>query len=257
MKRSESAILTTHVGSLVRPVEIRKALLAQQMGRPFADDTFQMVLTASVRDVVRQQAEVGLDIPSDGEFGKAHWIGYVRTRLSGVDLSKMRPPPSADKPPPLNIKDRVDFADFYRAYEPVQRYDWIPPEPGKPLPNIDELSMMPTPHFTGEVKYIGHDALARDIDNFRAALTNNEFVEAFMPTASPMAVEMGKSNPHYRTDEEFLYAIADALREEYKAIVDAGFLLQVDDAWLPITFDLMRDRPREEVVNIAQHELRR
>jgi 5-methyltetrahydropteroyltriglutamate--homocysteine methyltransferase len=126
--------------------------------------------------------------------------------------------------------DRTQFADFYAAYEPVQRYDWSG-DPAAPL------TRLPAPiqfaKFTGPISYKGSASVHRDIGNFKAALAAAGAAEGFMPTAAPMAVELGQTNPAYKTDEEFVYALADALHEEYKAIVDAGLLLQVDDAVLP------------------------
>jgi 5-methyltetrahydropteroyltriglutamate--homocysteine methyltransferase len=227
MLTSTERILTTHVGSLVKPQPIREALAAQQAGRPYDEQAFQQQLADAVTEVVRDQVAAGVDVPSDGEFGKAHWVWYVTDRLNGVEPADLG---EAEMAWWMRTNDRVDFAEFYAAYEPVQRYDWSG-DPAAPLIRL------PAPiqfaKFTGPISYKGSASLQRDIGNFKAALTAAGAAEAFLPTAAPMAVELGQTNPAYKTDEEFVYALADALAEEYKAIVDAGFLLQVDDAVLP------------------------
>jgi 5-methyltetrahydropteroyltriglutamate--homocysteine methyltransferase len=227
MLTSTERILTTHVGSLVKPQPIREALAAQQAGRPYDEEEFHQQLADAVNEVVRDQVAAGIDVPSDGEFDKAHWVWYVTDRLNGVESADLG---EATMSWWMLTNDRVDFAEFYRAYEPVQRYDWS----GDPTAPLIRL---PAPiqfaKFTGPVSYKGSASLQRDLQNFRAAVTAAGAAEAFLPTAAPMAVELGQTNPAYQTDEEFVYALADALAEEYKAIVEAGFLLQVDDAVLP------------------------
>jgi 5-methyltetrahydropteroyltriglutamate--homocysteine methyltransferase len=226
VKTSTERILTTHAGSLVKPRAIREALAAQQAGKSYDEEEFRQKLADAVTEVVRDQADAGVDVPSDGEFGKAHWVWYVTDRLDGVEPTDLG---EAEMAWWMRTNDRVEFAEFYAAYEPVQRYDWS----GDPTAPLIRL---PAPiqfaKFTGPVSYKA-SALHRDIENFKAALAAVGAVEAFMPTAAPMAVELGQQNPAYKTDEEFVYALADALAEEYRAIVDAGLLLQVDDAVLP------------------------
>ena len=211
----------------MKPRAIREALAAQQAGKPYDEQSFRRQLADAVTEVVRQQADVGVDVPSDGEFGKAHWVWYVTERLEGVEPAGLG---EADLSWWMRTNDRVDFAEFYAAYEPVQRYDWSGDQTAP-------LIRLPAPiqfaKFTGPVSYKGAAATRRDIENFKAALAAVGSEEAFMPSASPMAVELGQQNPAYKTDEEFVYALADALAEEYRAIVDAGLLLQVDDAVLP------------------------
>jgi 5-methyltetrahydropteroyltriglutamate--homocysteine methyltransferase len=227
MLRSTDRIVTTHVGSLVKPQPIREALAAQQAGTPYDEESFPSQLADAVTEVVSEQVGAGIDVPSDGEFSKAHWVWYVTDRLNGVEPADLG---EAKMSWWMLTNDRTQFADFYAAYEPVQRYDWSG-DTGAPL------TRLPAPiqyaKFTGPISYKGSASVHRDIDNFKAALAAAGAAEGFMPTAAPMAVELGQTNPAYKTDEEFVYALADALHEEYKAIVDAGLLLQVDDAVLP------------------------
>jgi 5-methyltetrahydropteroyltriglutamate--homocysteine methyltransferase len=220
-------ILTTHVGSLVKPNDLRAALAARQVGHPYDEAAFGQRLTEAVADVVRRQLDAGIDVPGDGELGKAHWVWYVTERLEGVEPAPLG---EAQLSWWMRSNDRLEFADFYAAYEPVQRYDWSG-DPAAPL------SRLPAPiqfaRFSGPVAYKGGAAVRRDIDNLRAALHASPAEEAFLASASPMAVELGQTNPAYSDPEEFVYALAEALRQEYLAIVDGGFLLQVDDAVLP------------------------
>jgi 5-methyltetrahydropteroyltriglutamate--homocysteine methyltransferase len=227
MLTSTDRIVTTHVGSLVKPQPIREALAAQQAGTRYDEESFDRQLADAVTEVVSEQVGAGIDVPSDGEFSKAHWVWYVTDRLNGVEPADLG---EAQMSWWMLTNDRTQFADFYAAYEPVQRYDWSG-DAAAPL------TRLPAPiqfaKFTGPISYKGSASVHRDIDNFKAALAAAGAAEGFMPTAAPMAVELGQTNPAYKTDEEFVYALADALHEEYKAIVDAGLLLQVDDAVLP------------------------
>ncbi len=236
MKRSRERILTTHAGSLVRPPEIIEVLKAEAFGEPYDQEAFAQRLRTAVVEVVRRQAEVGIDIPSDGEFGKVGWNNYVLERFSGLELREL--PPGAT---PLGRgKDRRDFADFYAVWNQVERTIWLPPEVAQAVPATGALTARWV--CTGPIGYKGHAAIQRDIANFKAALAEVGVEEGFLPVAAPGSVEASHPNEYYASDEEYLYAIADALHEEYRAIIDAGLLLQVDDAFLPYVYDWMVDR---------------
>ena len=199
MKRSVERILTTHAGSLPRPAD----LLAMAPGQA----AYAERVRRAVADVVRQQAAHGLDVVTDGEMSKPSFITYVTERLSGFEPSRE---PGAV--PWAGSKEATAFPEFY---EPTLRQS----------PNAA------APRFvcTGPVAYVGHARVQADIDNLRAALTGVRVEEAFIPAISPSNVEGRQRNAYYKTDEEYLFAIAEAMREEYRAIVDAGFLLQIDD----------------------------
>lgn len=236
MKRSTERILTTHAGSLVRPPEIIAVLKAEAFGEPYDPEAFTRHLRTAVADVVRRQAEVGIDIPSDGEFGKVGWNNYVLERFSGLELREL---PSGTTPLGRG-KDRRDFADFYAVWNQVERTIWLPPEVARAMPPTGALTARWV--CTGPLSYKGHAAIQRDIANFKAALAAAGVEEGFLPVAAPGSVEASHPNEYYPSDEAYLYAIADALREEYRAIIDAGLLLQVDDAFLPYVYDWMVDR---------------
>ncbi len=236
MKRSTERILTTHAGSLVRPPEVIAVLKAEAFGEPYDPEAFARGLRTAVAEAVRRQAEAGVDIPSDGEFGKVGWNNYVLERFSGLELREL--PPGAT---PLGRgKDRREFADFYAVWNQVERTIWLPPEVAQAVSATGTMTARWV--CTGPISYKGHAAIQRDIANFKTALAAAGIAEGFLPVAAPGSVEASHPNEYYPSDEAYLYAIADALREEYRAIVDAGLLLQVDDAFLPYVYDWMVDR---------------
>ncbi len=219
MKRSTSRILTTHVGSLIRPDALQDFLRAKQGGKPLDEAAYQACLTSSVADVVRQQADAGIDVVSDGEFGKSiSWSQYVLERLSGFE----RRPIKTGANPFARGADRTRFAEFYAELD------------ARETPATVSESIC-----VGPVKYTGQAALQRDIDNFKAALKGAPAEEGFLPVAAPASVIPDRKNEYYKSDEECLQAIADAMRTEYRMIVDAGFILQLDDARTAVTFDRM------------------
>ena len=227
MKRRANRILTSHVGSLIRPQALREHLRAQAEGSGHDAAAHAECLKRSVAEVVRQQAELGIDVVSDGEFGKAiSWSQYVLDRLSGFE----RRPVPADAPDPYaRGADRTRFAEFYAEYDENEARI-----SGGDGGRIKSVSVCVAP-----IRYVGHTALARDIDNFKAALGDVKVEDAFMPVAAPASAIPDRKNEHYQSDQELVFAIAEAMRVEYKAIVDAGFLVQIDDARCAVTYDRM------------------
>jgi 5-methyltetrahydropteroyltriglutamate--homocysteine methyltransferase len=222
MKRSTSRILTTHAGSLVRPPRLLDAVRAQQNGAP-DQQAYESCLKDSVAEVVRQQAEVGVDIVSDGEFGKStSWSLYVLKRLSGFELR----PVQDGANPFAKGADRERFKEFYAELEGGDGRTW------SNVTRQDAVCVAP-------IEYIGAEELQRDIANFKASLDGVKVEEAFLPVAAPSSAIPDRKNEYYRSDEELVIALADALRTEYRTIVDAGFLVQVDDARAAVTFDRM------------------
>jgi 5-methyltetrahydropteroyltriglutamate--homocysteine methyltransferase len=219
MKRSTSRILTTHVGSLIRPDALQDFLRARQSGKPLDEAAYAACLTASVAEVVRQQAEAGIDVVSDGEFGKSiSWSQYVLERLSGFERRPIR----AGANPFARGADRTRFAEFYAELD------------ARETPATVSESIC-----VGPIKYTGQATLQRDIDNFKAALKTVKVEEGFLPVAAPASVIPDRKNEYYKSDEECLQAIAEAMRTEYRMIVDAGFILQLDDARTAVTYDRM------------------
>jgi 5-methyltetrahydropteroyltriglutamate--homocysteine methyltransferase len=220
MRRSTDRILTTHVGALERPPELARTLAEQGQWAPAALDQ----LSAGVADVVERQLAAGLDVIDDGEFGKTMWSWYIRDRLDGIEARDLA------RKEVVTGRDRAQFPGFYTWAEAnaslfgymEDSYFWS--------------SNATQPVVTGPVRY-RPDAVQRDIANLRAALAGAAAAEAFLPVVAPASVEVGLANEYYGSHDDLMRAIADALREEYRAIVDAGFILQVDDAWVPAMWD--------------------
>ena len=225
MRRSTERILTTHVGSLIRPAPLLPFIRAKQSGQPYDQRAYGACLASSVADVVREQASAGIDIPSDGEFGKGiSWSQYALERLGGFER---RPKPAGEKSRFQRGADRAKFAEFYAELDAA---DGPPAMAGVAVG--EAVCVAP-------IKYTGQAEVQRDIDNFKAALKAAGVQEGFLPVAAPASVIPDKKNEYYKNDEEMLEGIADAMRVEYRAIVDAGLLLQLDDARAAVTYDRM------------------
>ena len=219
MKRSTDRILTTHVGSLIRPQALQDILRAKQAGQPYDQAAYEKCLKQSIDDVVSRQADIGADVVSDGEFGKAiSWNQYVVERLSGFELRAI----PAGYRPGIPGADRTRFKEFYAELDVRE-----------PMANAKMVACI------GPVKYIGQDILRRDIDNFKAALKGAKVEEAFMPVVAPSSVLPDRKDEYYKGEEEWLDAVTAAMRTEYQTIVDAGFILQIDDARAATAYDRM------------------
>ena len=219
MKRSTDRILTTHVGSLIRPQALQDILRLKQAGAPYDESAFDACLKQSVADVVRQQAKTGIDVISDGEFGKTiSWSQYALTRLSGFERRPIKPGAN----PFARGADRERFPEFYAEMDAR-----------------DGVATATDSVCVGPIAYTGQAELQRDIEDFKAALKGVDVTEAFLPVAAPASVIPDRKNEYYANDEKCLQAIADAMRTEYRMIVDAGFVLQLDDARAAVTYDRM------------------
>ena len=203
MQRSTDRILTTHVGSLVRPQDLRDLIRAKDRGEPYDHEAFVTRVREATREVVRQQAECGIDVVADGELGKTGFNNYTNERLSGFERRPGAPGITARG----TRRDQELFPEFYAEYWGSQG--------GFAAPSV----------CAGPIEY-DSTVIRRDLDNLKAALEGVNVVEAFVPAISP--IRYGQ-NEYYASENEFLYALADAMREEYRAIVDAGFVLQIDD----------------------------
>jgi 5-methyltetrahydropteroyltriglutamate--homocysteine methyltransferase len=244
MKRSTDRILTTHVGSLVRPPDVLEDILLTVAGNPVDPTEFNRKVKAGVATVVRKQAEIGIDIPSDGEFSKPTFSSYVSERLSGLGPT----PPSAK--PYTYAKLTDEFPGFMKQYNAMFSTMWMPSSiPGETI----RAAMAAPPDVrsvTGPIKYQGQALVQRDIANFKAALDGQPFVEAFMPSATPSRADVDVDQI-YPSESAYLYALADAMHEEYQAIVDAGFIVQLD-LGMPVRNQVLPDNP-----NPSWAELRR
>ncbi|MBV9629135.1 MAG: cobalamin-independent methionine synthase II family protein [Xanthobacteraceae bacterium] len=220
---SQNRILCTHVGSLARPARLLDFISAIDKGVPVKEDAFEGCLKSSVAEVVAQQAKVGVDIVSDGEFGKFRtWSAYVLERLGGIEERDIVTATGAGK-------DQRAFPEFYAQYFHTQN-----------LPKRGAIVAV------APLKYQGQHAIGRDIANLKAALAQVNVTAGFLPVVAPASAVPRHQNEFYKTEEEFFFALADALREEYAAIIDAGLYLQVDDAFLPYMYDVaFSDQPIE------------
>jgi len=234
MKRSRTRILTTHVGSVVRPPEIVQILQGKQDGTPFTDSQ-RATLARHVADAVRMQGECGIDIPSDGEYSKSGFAQYITDRLTGFEL---RPDLPGRGGGTARSRDRSRFAEAYAEIEGSHQ--------NAPTAGGQSQLQMRSTVCTSPITYRGQTAVATDIAHFRAALEGKGFEEAFIPAVAPGTIELQRANHFYKTEEEFLYAIADAMKLEYKAIVDAGFILQIDDPRMVTEYDSIDPAPSPE-----------
>src|SRR5579864_1157817 len=206
MKHSVDRILTTHAGSLPRPDDWL-ALLMEREKSGKSDAAYAARNRQAVSEIVRKQLDLGIDVIDDGEQGKPSFLTYINQRLGGFEPGGPRGSPWAGS------REVKAFPEYYEA---------MARGGGGPGAAIKM-------NCTGPITYKGQAALQNDIDNFKAALKGVDPAEAFIPAISPSNVEEWQKNSYYKTQEEYLFAIADALHVEYKAIVDAGFLLQIDD----------------------------
>jgi 5-methyltetrahydropteroyltriglutamate--homocysteine methyltransferase len=247
MKRRTDRILTTHAGSLSRPPDLIALNRARAEGEGGDEATYAQSLATAVADVVRKQHELGIDIPDDGEFGKpmaanydyGAWWNYAFARLEGF-VPAESVPESAHKKSSVaevaltvmgNRRDWQKFGDFYQD-----------PESSGTLLGSAARRRGRRPVCTGPIKYAGHAALAADIDNLKRALAAAGIEEGFMCAIAPGSFARGE-DLHYKTEEEFVFAVAEAMREEYRAIVEAGIVLQLDDPSLPDNWDMITPEP--------------
>ncbi len=221
MQRSIDRILTTLVGALQRPPELSKAMTERG---EWAPDVLPE-LRAAVAEVVARQERAGIDVVDDGEFGKTLWMWYVRDRMDGIEGREW----SQDQPL-VRGRDREQFPGFYAWAEANASIF------GYMEDTYFFSSIVTEPVVTGPLRY-KPEAVQRDIANLKDALRDNPALEAFMPVVAPASIEVGLGNEYYDTHDELMRALADTIRQEYKAIIDAGFILQVDDAWVPAAWD--------------------
>jgi 5-methyltetrahydropteroyltriglutamate--homocysteine methyltransferase len=207
MKHSVDKILTTHAGSLPRADDWLEMMMAREKGAKIDPAAYAARNRQAVADIVKTQIDLGVDVVDDGEAGKPSFLTYINDRLGGYEPGGPRGSPWAGS---------REVKAFPEYYEQLGRGGGGPASATKM-------------NCTGPVTYKGHAQLQNDIDNFKAALKGADIADAFIPSISVANIEEWQKNLYYKTQEEYLYAIADAMHVEYKAIVDAGFLLQIDD----------------------------
>jgi len=244
MEHSADGILTSHAGSLPRPEDLIDANRARESGMTTDERRFQDQLRSSVAEVVALQKQAGIAVPGDGEFGKSMghrgnyraWWSYSFQRLGGLELGTTGlydMPAQRSRPGEVvltSFADRRDRLKFAAAYA----------DPDSGITTGPRAALWPV--CVSKLTYTGHAAIQSDIANFKAALQAARVEEGFMTSIAPGSASR-IANRHYKTDEEFLYACADAMREEYKAIVDAGLILQLDDPAIAENWDMVNPEP--------------
>jgi 5-methyltetrahydropteroyltriglutamate--homocysteine methyltransferase len=213
MKRSEKRILTTHVGSIVRPRKLRE--MTPAAGESAENKKrYEEVLRESVAEVVKMQAQAGIDIVNDGEFGKSSWANYILERTTGFEHR-----PNDVRPIQWLGRDLDRFPEVMATEFPTMK------------------NGMPTEACVGPIKYGDHASIDRDFRNLKDALKSVKVEEAFLPVVAPASAVFNGIDEHYPTEKEYVYAVAEALREEYRAIYEAGIIVQIDDAVLANMYD--------------------
>src|SRR5215510_4900965 len=214
MKRSTDRILTTHCGSLPRPKDLLDLMKAKCAGEPCDLEVYAGRVRSAVAEAVQKQIEAGIDVPTDGEQGKPGFFTYVSERLAGFE-----PKPGAAFS--LFAAEVAAFPEYYKEYFSQAMLG------GAIAPMVPLVC-------TGPVSYRGQEAVRQDIDNLKAALAGTKPAAVFMPALAPSGVGQ---HEYYRSEEEYLQAVAEAMHTEYRAIIDAGFLVQIDDPFLTDVYD--------------------
>ena len=218
MKYSTERILTTHAGALPLPTDLKLLHSERTAGKPVDEEAFNQRVSAAVADIVKKQIACGLDIINDGEQGKSNFSRYARDRLGGFIEREVK---ASDHTSTIFARDLTEFSDYFSA-RTYHRGD-----------NVKRV------FCNAPLKYTGHESLKAEIADFKAGLQGQKYAEAFLPAVAPGTIEHWMKNDYYANDEAYLVAIADAMHEEYKAIADAGFLLQIDDPDLPDGWQFM------------------
>ncbi len=250
-----TTIRTTHAGSLIRPAALTPYLEAIEQGRPYDEPAFEAELASSVAGVVKRQADIGLDVIDDGEYGKASWITYFYDRVGGIEQRQVSLDQGNSLPAGL---DREAFAEYYEGHDEVQAAEVTKASDeivhGEHAGGTKSTGVGTQWVCTAPISYDG-TWLQRDIANIKAALQGAGPVEAFLPVVAP-ASAYWLANEYYDSEEDFVFALADALHEEYKQVADSGLQLQVDDAVLWHQFGTMRLRGQTESDYRAWAEVR-
>jgi 5-methyltetrahydropteroyltriglutamate--homocysteine methyltransferase len=213
MKRSSDRILVYHAGALAKPDDVREMVEAKEAGRPYDKDLFAHRLRESVAEQVQKQIDIGIDFVNDGEQSKSGFSYYIAPRLGGIVQRDLRPDEQALQMD-ASARDRAEFPEFFAA------------RGGR---NFRRRLFF----AEGPITYTGSAIIETDTENFREALQGKRYSEAILPVIAVGSIEHWVRNLYYPTEQDFLFALADAMHEEYRAIVDAGFVVQIDDPDLP------------------------
>ena len=223
MSDARRRVLATHVGSLIRPPRLIEHLRKIEAGQAYDAAAYEACLTETIAEVVAQQKAAGVDIVSDGEFSKGkNWAFYVHDRLAGFERRPLTPEEAKTFRSALAGRDREHFAEFYAEYDEASGLK-------------GRLGFKAV--ITGPIRYTGQAAVRRDIANLKAAAAKAGVTGAFLPVVAPASAFPDAVLEHYRDERDFVFALAEALREEYRAIAEAGLIVQIDDAFLPYMYE--------------------
>ncbi len=259
MKRSTDRILASHAGNLPRPDDLWQMLLDRDAGKDVSEAALQQRVKQSVAEVVRQQVDAGIDIVNDGEQSKRSWQTYASTRLEGLEQRQTQARTAGAGS--IVGRDMAEFGEYFRR--------GFAGGAGMPATlRAGAVGGLNAPVYcVGPLRYVGQQQVQSDIENLRAAIEGVKVEEAVLTAIAPGTIEHWLHNEHYKNDEDFLFAIAEAMNEEYKAITDAGFLLQIDDPDLADAWQIHRDMDvaayrafadlRVESINVALKDVPR
>jgi 5-methyltetrahydropteroyltriglutamate--homocysteine methyltransferase len=259
MNRSSERILTTHTGSLIRPPEIIEGMKARTLNQPYDRDALEDAITRGVHDVVRKQVDIGIDVPNDGEFARRGFTTYIHERLAGLAPRVLRP---GDKNPldqHGHQLERLAFPEFYERHDKVYRFIWM-----HPSVSMDEMQNVRGKselfRLTGPIQYQGGALVEQDMQRLRAGLEGRPVADAFITAVTPTTERKDDGIlDFYPNRQAYLYALADALHEEYAAITNAGFILQLDRPAQNPVLNLSADEVQREMelgIEIVNHALR-
>jgi 5-methyltetrahydropteroyltriglutamate--homocysteine methyltransferase len=242
MKRSMDRILTTHVGSLVKPDDLLQAVAARDEGQPHDAQALEQRIRGAIGDVVRKQVEVGIDVVNDGEFSKSSWGAYFRSRLSNVEARQGWRRTSRF----IYDRDEKLFPDWFESARagggPQFSYVLRAANAAKGRPS----GLIQGAFCTGPLAYTGQAEVRRDIENLKAAGAQAGTLELCMTALAPPIMTYFLNNEHYANDNDFLFAIAEAMNEEYRAIADSGIVLQLDEPAVATNWHYLTDMTVED-----------
>ncbi len=266
MNGSTDRILTTHSGSLVRTLALIEAMRDRTLGKPMDEEKFQETVTSGIAEVVRRQAEAGVDIPNDGEYSRHDFRTYIGERIVGLERYEIK---KGEENPFDGFRgpkgEWEQFPGFYSQYYAAAQFSWLPVEV-----DMSEIAALRSKRgFNKVVVYklvgpISYDdtAVKRDIANLRAALNGLDVADAFISAVTPTNMTRADLNvlEFYPSTEAYQYALADVMREEYKAITEAGFILQLDRPAQDPAYQLVDDaeiiRALDAAIEIENYALR-
>ena len=233
MRRSTSRILTTHTGSLPRPGDLVAMLNAKELGEHYDTKAFAARVSRAISEVVQQQVDIGIDVVGDGEHSKFNWMAYARARLTGLE--------EIDSPVRFRgaTRDSIEFAGAYedlKVMHAARSGALVAKRTARPKALV----------CAGPIKYVGQDEVRSDIENLKRSMAGKEPEEAFITAISPSNLELYYENRHYGSDEQYLEALGEAMRVEYLAIIEAGFLLQIDDPRMATHYNRATDATIED-----------